>query len=72
VRLATSRGGPDSARDLWGAVVETSQFLGDAIEYWVRIRDRLLRARCERGVHFAIGDPVSLVLRDKACTVVAD
>jgi hypothetical protein len=48
------------------------QFLGDAIEHRIKIRDRVLRARCDRSRQFAVGDPVLLELREKACTVVAD
>jgi hypothetical protein len=52
-------------------VVESVQFLGEAAEYWVKVRDQVLRARCERGHQFAIGDPVSIELRSQACTLVS-
>jgi iron(III) transport system ATP-binding protein len=76
VRLASRQAGRDRATDHaldpWAGVVETVQFLGDAVEYQLKIRDRVLRARCDRSQHFAVGDPVFIELRDKACTVVAD
>src|SRR5262249_30015069 len=71
VRLAAR---PDGAAtpEPWAAVVETAQFLGDAIEYRLKVRDRVLRARCDRAHQFKVGDPVRIELRAKACTVVAD
>jgi hypothetical protein len=53
-------------------VVETAQFLGDAVEYRLRIRDRVLRARCDRRYQFKAGEPVFIDLSAKACTIVAD
>ena len=49
-----------------------NQVLGDAVEYRVKIRDRVLRARCDRSRQFAVGDTVVIELRSQACTVVAD
>jgi iron(III) transport system ATP-binding protein len=69
VRLSACR---DDRADPWAGVVETVQFLGDAIEYRFRVRDHLLRARCDRGQQFAVGDPVFIELRREACTIVAD
>jgi iron(III) transport system ATP-binding protein len=71
VRLASP---DDAARapDPWAGVVDTVQFLGEAIEYRLKVRDRMLRARCPRSQHFQVGQPVFIELRDKACTVVAD
>jgi ABC-type Fe3+/spermidine/putrescine transport system ATPase subunit len=70
VRLVPRR--DDRASDTWAGVVETVQFLGDAVEYRVRVRDRILRARCDRSQQFAVGDAVVIELRSQACTVVAD
>jgi len=72
VRLASNHHGCDRASDPWAGVVETVQFLGDAVEYELKIRDRVLRARCDRGQQFKVGDRVFIELRDTACTVVAD
>jgi iron(III) transport system ATP-binding protein len=72
VRLASSNDGRDRASDPWAGMVETVQFLGDAVEYRLRIRDRALRARCDRGHQFKAGEPVFIDLRAKACTIVAD
>src|SRR5262245_46553454 len=51
VRLAPR--GDGRASDPWAGVVETVQFLGDAVEYRVKVRDRVLRARCDRSRQFA-------------------
>jgi ABC-type Fe3+/spermidine/putrescine transport system ATPase subunit len=56
----------------WTGVIETAQFLGDSIEYQIKIRDRLLRARCDRSQQFAVGDNVVIEVRSKACTVLVD
>jgi iron(III) transport system ATP-binding protein len=72
VRLASSHDGRDPASDPWAGVVETVQFLGDAVEYRLKIRDRVLRSRCNRGCQFKIGDWASIELWDKACTIVTD
>jgi hypothetical protein len=70
VRLAPH---PDGrAPDTWAGVVETVQFLGEAVEYRLKIRDRMLRVRCDRSQHFGVGDAVGIELRGKACTLVAD
>ena len=72
ISLAASRDGGDLASDRWAGVVESVQFLGDAIEYFVRIRDSVMRARCDRDQQFAVGETVFVELRSRACTVVAD
>jgi iron(III) transport system ATP-binding protein len=56
----------------WTGVVETAQFLGDSIEYQIRIRGRLLRALCGRNQQLAVGDNVIIEVRSKACTVLTD
>ena len=62
--------GPD---DSWSGVIESVQFLGDAVVYFVQLRDVLLRARSDRGGRrFASGDAVGIELRSEACTLVAD
>jgi iron(III) transport system ATP-binding protein len=56
----------------WAASVETAPFLGDAIEYRLRIAGQVLRARGDRFRKFAVGDRVGIELLDLSCTVVAD
>jgi iron(III) transport system ATP-binding protein len=58
--------------EAWTGVIETAQFLGDSIEYQIKIRDRLLRARCDRSQQLAVGDNVVIEVRSKACTVLVD
>lgn len=59
--------------DAWSGVIDSVQFLGDAVVYFVRLRDVLLRARSDRGGRrFAAGDTVGIELRSEACTLVAD
>jgi iron(III) transport system ATP-binding protein len=72
ISLVAGRDGGAPASDRWAGEVESVQFLGDAIEYIVRLHDTVLRARCDRSRQFAVGDPVFVELRSKACTVVAD
>jgi iron(III) transport system ATP-binding protein len=72
IKLASGQDGRDGASDPWAGTVETVQFLGDAVEYQLRIRDRILRARCDRGQQRTMGEAVSIELRDQACTVVTD
>jgi iron(III) transport system ATP-binding protein len=72
IRLVPNPGGHAGNAELWGGAIETVQFLGDAIEYRIKIRDCVLRARCDRSRQFAVGEAVLLELREKACTVVAD
>ena len=69
IRLAAPR---DGVPDPWRGVVESVQFLGEAVEYWVRVEDTVLRARRGRGEQFAVGDPVTIKLRSEACTVLAN
>ena len=70
--LVACTGGDGMASASWAGVVESVQFLGDAIEYWVKVRETLLRARCDRSMQFRVGDRVAIELRSSACTVVAD
>ena len=71
--VRVSRRGDTEGDDAWLGVIESVQFLGDAVVYFVRVRDILLRARAARGVHrFAAGDAVAVELRSEACTLVAD
>ncbi len=57
----------------WSGVIDSVQFLGDAVVYFIRLRDLLLRARSDRsGRRFAAGDAVGIELRSEACTLVAD
>ncbi len=72
ISLAANRDGGDTASNPWVGVVESAQFLGDAIEYFIRVRDTMMRARCDRGQQFAVGETVFVELRDKACTIVTD
>ena len=59
--------------DTWSGTIESAQFLGDAVVYFVRLREVLLRARSDRGGRrFAAGDAVAVELRSEACTLVAD
>ena len=61
------------ADDTWSGTIESAQFLGDAVVYFVRLREVLLRARSDRGGRrFAAGDAVAVELRSEACTLVAD
>lgn len=70
IRLAPA--GDNNGGNPWTGAVETVQFLGDAIEYRIKIGGRTLRARCDRSQNFAVGDAVVSELRSKACTIVAD
>jgi iron(III) transport system ATP-binding protein len=72
VRVTPHSDGRNRAEDPWAGVVETVQFLGDAVEYRVKIRDHVLRARCDRGQQYGVGDAILVELRSRACTVVAD
>jgi iron(III) transport system ATP-binding protein len=70
VKLASSSRGREPGS--WSGVVESVQFLGDAVDYRVRVRDQVLRCRCDRSQHFSVGEAVGLELRIKACTVLVD
>jgi iron(III) transport system ATP-binding protein len=72
IQLSPCRGAHDPASDPWVGVVETVQFLGDAFEYQLKIRDQLLRARCGRAQQFEAGDIIHINVRDKACAIVTD
>jgi iron(III) transport system ATP-binding protein len=56
----------------WRGSVEAAQFVGDAIEYRVRVRDHVMRAKCDRGQKFSVGDTVDLELGSQACSVIAE
>ena len=70
--LSANHEGRDPATDPWAGVVESVQFLGDAMEYYVKIRNVSLRTRSDRSQNFRVGDPVFIELRSEACTIVAD
>ena len=72
IQLSLSGDGRDRASDPWAGSVETAEFLGDAFEYRVKIRDQVLRARCSRSQQFKSGDAVHVGIRDKSCVVVND
>ncbi|MGE0716528.1 MAG: ABC transporter ATP-binding protein [Alphaproteobacteria bacterium] len=72
IRLAAAADAADRPAGAWTGEVESVQFLGDAIDYRVRIRDQVLKAHCDRSRHFRVGDAVTVELRDRACTVLSD
>jgi iron(III) transport system ATP-binding protein len=72
IRLMAQVRDREPGAGLWAGVVESVQFLGDAVDYRVRVRDHLLRTRCDRSQHFQVGDAVVIELRSKACTVLVD
>jgi len=72
IGLSADHDGRDPASDLWAGVVESVQFLGDAMEYSIKIRDVALRTKADRSRQFAVGDTVFIEPRGKACTIVAD
>jgi ABC-type Fe3+/spermidine/putrescine transport system ATPase subunit len=72
IRPIAPEPGRDRGFEGWAAVVETTQFLGEAIEYRLSIGDHVLRARCDRGRQFVAGDRALMELRDEACTILAD
>jgi ABC-type Fe3+/spermidine/putrescine transport system ATPase subunit len=57
--------------DPWAGVVRNVQFLGEAIEYRIEVGNEILRARCDRSRHYAVGDAVLLKPRENACTILA-
>jgi iron(III) transport system ATP-binding protein len=63
---------PSAGGDPWGATVETTQFLGDTIEYRLRLGGQALRARADRVRQFAVGERVDVELRQSSCIIVAD
>jgi iron(III) transport system ATP-binding protein len=64
---------PGSGRDpAWMATVETAHFMGDTIEYRVRVGGCVVRARCDRAPRLSVGDRVDIELRSEACTVLPD
>ena len=68
--IARAEAGAD---DTWFGTIESAQFLGDAVVYFVRLREVMLRARTGRDGHrFAVGDAVAVDLRSEACILVAD
>ena len=72
IQLSPSSSDRGEVFDSWIGIVETVQFLGDAFEYRLKVREHTLRARCGRSEQFRVGDSVIVKIRDKACTVVAD
>jgi len=72
IRPVAPEYGRDQGAGAWGAIVETAQFLGEAIEYRLSVGDQVLRTRCDRGRQFVAGDRVFMELRDEACTILAD
>jgi iron(III) transport system ATP-binding protein len=72
IRLAAAPEAGGGPADPWAGEVESAQFLGDAVYYRVRIRDQVLKARCDRSRHFRVGDAVAVDLRSRACTVLSD
>jgi iron(III) transport system ATP-binding protein len=70
IRLVASANGGQP--NLWTGAVESVQFLGDAVDYRVKVREHLLRSRCDRSQHFRVGETVALEVRSKACTVLVD
>jgi iron(III) transport system ATP-binding protein len=71
INLVSSKSQPDQQAD-WRGIVEAVQFIGDAIEYRVRVRDHVVRARCDRAQKFSVDDTVDLELRSQACTLVTE
>jgi iron(III) transport system ATP-binding protein len=64
---------PQSGRDpAWIATVEAAHFMGDTIEYRLRVGDCVLRARGDRANRLSAGDRVDVELRGEACTVLPD
>jgi iron(III) transport system ATP-binding protein len=72
IRLAPRSDAGDGRAPFASGMVETAQFLGDAVEYRIRVSDLALRARCDRSQRFDVGAAVSLEPRLGACTVLAD
>lgn len=62
----------DEEPEGWTGTVEAAQFLGDSIDYRVRIAGALLRARCDRSQQYGSGDRVGIGLRNRSCTIVAN
>ena len=61
---------PQSIQDPgWIATVETVHFMGDTIEYRLRVGDCVVRARCDRTYRFSVGDRVDIEFRSQACTI---
>lgn len=71
INLVPPKPQPDQDTN-WRGTVEAAQFVGDAMEYRVRVRDIVVRAKCERGQKFSVGDTVDLELRSQACTVLTE
>jgi iron(III) transport system ATP-binding protein len=71
IGLSGTQAGSQRAHD-WQGIVEAVHFLGDTLEYRLRIGDCTLKAKCSRGEKFSVGDKVVVELRDSACTILAD
>jgi len=72
IGLSANHDGRDPTSDLWAGTVESVQFLGDAMEYYIKARDVELRIRADRSQEFAVGDLVFIEPRSMACTIIAD
>jgi iron(III) transport system ATP-binding protein len=72
ITLAPAANGRDHTGAPWSGMIESVQFLGDAVDYRLKVRDQTLRARCGRSRHFAVGDAVAIELRSNACAVLVD
>ena len=64
----------DSGLAGWGGVIETRQFLGESVEYVVRLTDGSthLQVRTDASAEFGPGDPVRVDLKTEHCRVLAD
>lgn len=71
IKLAPWRAGSDHD-PAWTGSVEAAHFLGEAIEYRVRVGDCVVRARGDRANRLAAGDRVNVELRSEACTAMPD
>jgi ABC-type Fe3+/spermidine/putrescine transport system ATPase subunit len=71
IGVVPSKSQPHQAGD-WQGTVEAAQFIGDAMEYRVRVKDNIFRVKCDRGQKFEIHDTVDLELRSSACTVIRE
>ena len=64
----------DSGLAGWGGVIETRAFLGESVEYVVRLTDGSthLQVRTDASAEFGPGDPVRVDLKTEHCRVLAD
>lgn len=61
---------PDHAEGDWRGEVVNKAFLGDAVEYLVKVADAEVRARCHPTVSLLPGDSVEVVVRAEASTLI--